>query len=97
MVRCTIEGQTLELPVFMGVLKHPSLDQLRDLLADPVVAAKYTREALRRLPWSALRRFPHGWLTACLPGAGLSDGRRRAVEFMLEPVPGVVVRNQDDT
>lgn len=82
-VTCTVEGQQIELPVFAGVLKHPSVDQLRELLADPVVADKYTRAALRKLPWSALRQFPRGWLITCLRHAQLSEGRRRAVEFML--------------
>jgi hypothetical protein len=82
-VVCDVDGEVLELPVFVGVLKHPDADQLRELLADPIVVHKYTCEALRRLPWSALRRFPRKWLAACLPRAGLPAGRRRAVEFML--------------
>ena len=43
------------------------------------------QQALRRLPWSALRRFPRTWLLACLPDADLTEGRRRALEFMLAP------------
>lgn len=84
MVVCTVDERQLQLPVFAGVLKHATLPQLRELLTDPVVVHKYTREALRRLPWIALRRFPRSWLTTCLPSASLSEGRRRALEFMLE-------------
>ena len=82
-VECRVDGVPLTLPVFAGVLKHPTVDQLRERLADPVVARKYTRDALRRLPWVALRQFPRAWLIECLPHAGLSEGRRHAVEFML--------------
>ncbi len=82
-VTCSIDGHSIELPMFMGVLKHPSVEQLRDLLLDPLIAGKYTREAIRKLPWNALRQFPRSWLVACLPGATLPEGRRRAVEFML--------------
>ncbi len=84
MVARTVDEQQLRVPVFAGVLKHPTLPQLRELLSDPVVVRKYTREALRRLPWIALRRFPRSWLAACLPSADLSEGRRRALEFMLD-------------
>jgi len=83
-VTCTIDGDRFDLPVFAGVLKHPTVSQLRELLSDPVVVGKYTRDALRKLPWSALRRFPRGWLIACLPQANLTEGRRRALEFMLD-------------
>ena len=82
-VACEVDGKRIELPVFAGVLKHPTEEQLRTLLVDPDTAHKYTREALRRLPWSALRRFPRDWLLACLPGAALPEPRRRALEFML--------------
>jgi hypothetical protein len=82
-VACRIGEAPFDLPLFAGVLKHPTVEQLRGLLVDPVVASKYTREALRKLPWSALRRFPEGALIACLPQAELSEARRRAIEFML--------------
>ncbi len=83
-VACTTgTGEPLELPVFAGILKHPSAEQLAALLLDPVVVRKYTLEALRVAPWSALRRFPRAWLLACLPDATLSEGRRQAVELML--------------
>jgi hypothetical protein len=77
------DGVRVELPVFGGILKHPTLQQLAGLLTDPAVARKYTREALRTAPWSALRRFPRWWLMTCLTHASLRDGRRRALEFML--------------
>lgn len=83
-VVCEVDGEHLELPVFAGVLKHPTEDQLRALLADPDNARKYTSEALRKLPWKALREFPRAWLRRCLPRAAVPDGRRRALEFMLE-------------
>ena len=73
----------LEVPVFGGILKHPTTEQLAELLTDPVVVRKYTLEALRKAPWSALRRFPRGWLIACLRDARLPDGRRRALELLL--------------
>lgn len=84
-VQCDIDGASISLPLFVGVLKHPTERQLRELLIRPEVARKYTHEALRKLPWPALREFPHDWLRACLPQSNLSDARRRAVEFMLLP------------
>jgi hypothetical protein len=77
------DGTTLAIPVVLGILKHPSAEQLSELLTDVVVVRKYTHEALRRAPWSALRRFPRDWLVSCIEGARLPDGRRRALEFML--------------
>jgi len=84
-VCCDIDGIPISLPVFVGVLKHPTERQLCELLTRPEVARKYTYEALRKLPWSALRQFPHDWLRACLPASRLPAPRRRAVEFMLSP------------
>lgn len=84
-VHCDIDGVSIPLPVFVGVLKHPTERQLCELLTRPEVARKYTYEALRRLPWSALRQFSHDWLRACLPASSLPEPRRRAVEFMLSP------------
>jgi hypothetical protein len=84
-VRCNIDGESIALPVFVGVLKHPTERQLCELLIRPEVARKYTYEALRKLPWPALRQFPHNWLRSCLPASGLQESRRRAVEFMLAP------------
>ena len=84
-VHCDIDGVSVPLPVFVGVLKHPTERQLCELLTRPEIARKYTYEALRKLPWPALRQFPHHWLRACLPASRLSEPRRRAVEFMLSP------------
>lgn len=84
-VSCDIDGVSISLPVFVGVLKHPTERQLCELLVRPEVARKYTCEALRKLPWSALRQFPHDWLRMCLPTSSLPEPRRRAVEFMLSP------------
>jgi hypothetical protein len=84
-VRCDIDGVSIALPVFVGVLKHPTERQLCELLTRPEVARKYTCEALRRLPWPALRQFPHHWLRTCLLASNLSESRRRAIEFMLSP------------
>jgi hypothetical protein len=80
----TDDGGVVELPVFAGILKHPDVDQLALLLRDPAVARKYAHEALRKAPWSALRQFPRQWLLARLGEATLPEGRRRALEFMLE-------------
>jgi hypothetical protein len=84
-VRCDVDGVSISLPVFVGVLKHPTERQLCELLTRPEVARKYTCEALRRLPWPALRQFPHHWLRSCLLASNLPEPRRRAVEFMLSP------------
>jgi hypothetical protein len=82
--RCTTEaGQALEVPIFAGILKHPSADQLAKLLTDPIVVRKYSVEALRRAPWKALRRFPRAWLLTCLGRAEIPEARRKALEFML--------------
>jgi hypothetical protein len=82
-VVCHTDEGPLVIPVVPGILKHPTTEQLFDLLRDVVVARKYTHEALRRAPWRALRAFPHTWLVTCLAGANVPVGRRRALEFML--------------
>ena len=88
LVACTTEGgEHVEAPIFAGILKHPTVDQLAQLLTDPAVLRKYTAEALRKAPWSALRHFPRWWLIACLPNARLTIGRRQALEFMLDTGP----------
>jgi hypothetical protein len=84
-VHCDIDGVSIALPVFVGVLKHPTERQLCELLSQPGVARKYTYAALRKLPWPALRQFPHHWLRSCLSASSLPEPRRRAVEFMLSP------------
>jgi hypothetical protein len=57
------------------------------LLRDPLVARKYVREAIRKAPWAALRRFPRALLLASIPDAGLTEGRRRALLFLMGPAP----------
>ncbi|MBI5480137.1 MAG: hypothetical protein HY906_14825 [Deltaproteobacteria bacterium] len=82
-VLSTVHGVERSVPVLAGILKHPTTDELRALLADPAVVEKYAREALKRAPWSALRRFPRSLLLECLPGAELPDVRRKALELLL--------------
>ena len=82
-VTCVVDEARMDIPVFGGILKHPTLEQLRELLTDPVVVRRYTCEALRKAPWNALRDFPRALLIACLPLAILPDGRRRALELLL--------------
>ncbi len=79
----TIEGQRFEVPVFGGILKHPTPEQLIELLKDSSVVRRYTREALRQAPWCVLRQFPRPLLIEGLPQAGLPVGRRRALELIL--------------
>ncbi len=73
----------VRLPLFMGILKHPSAADLPLLLGDARSAKKYTTEALRVAAWQILREFPRDWLRECLPAASLSESRRRALEFLL--------------
>jgi hypothetical protein len=97
-VMCTIDGARVRLPLFGGILKHPTLDQLRVMLEDPVVVRRYVREALRKAPWNALRRFPRALLLDCMADADLTPGRRGALELLLgasspdekvvQPAPG---------
>lgn len=83
-VTCNLEGGgEVQLPVVPGLLKHPTVDQLRALLVRPKVAEKYTVAALRRAPWLVLRQFPRPWLLQCIPRAGLAQARLRAIEFLL--------------
>ena len=70
-------------PVFAGILKHPTPDRLPELLRNPDVLRKYTREALRIAAWHLLREFPRDWLLENLPAAGVRPGRRKALEFLL--------------
>ena len=83
-VRCTLEGgREVTLPVFPGILKHPTVDELRELLARPAVARKYTIVALRKASWPVLREFPRAWLETCLVEADLRPGRAEAIRFLL--------------
>ena len=82
-VRCALGDREVILPVFPGILKHPTIDELRELLKRPAVARKYTALALRKAPWQVLREFPRDWLLACLTEASLRAGRVRALRFLL--------------
>lgn len=83
-VRCLLSGkQTVLIPIFPGILKHPTVGQLRKLLSDPAVASKYTVEALKIAPWPVLRKFPAKWLKRCLSEAHLGRRRRQAILFLL--------------
>ena len=83
-VECALEpGREVALPVFPGILKHPTLDELRELLRKPSVARKYTILALRKAPWQVLREFPRDWLETCIPEADLRAGRIDALRFLL--------------
>lgn len=85
-VRCMLAGgESVELPVFAGILKHPPASDLPSLLSRQSVAIKYTREALRIAPWPILREFPPDWLRKQLEAASLRPSRRKALEFMLGP------------
>ncbi len=77
-------GREIEVPIFAGILKHPGAEQLAELLRDPAVLSKYTREALRKAPWNALARFPREWLLECMRDAPLSKERRVALDFLLD-------------
>jgi len=76
-------GECIEVPVIPGILKHPHPDQLAGLLANPPVAEKYTKEALRKAAWPILRQFPRAWLRRCLDQATLPPARRKALAFLL--------------
>ena len=83
-VTCTLEdGDRVRLPVFAGILRHLREDELAELLADPIVARKYTRRALEIAAWPIVREFPRAWLRRCLEGMELRPGRRRALLYML--------------
>lgn len=79
------DGQTVELPMFLGLIRHPTLEELAELLARPPIARRYTRQALRVAAWPVLRTFPRAWLVACLEGLDLPPARCRALRFMLQP------------
>lgn len=83
-VQCTLSpGHEVTLPIFPGILKHPSVDELPELLAKPAVARKYTILALRKAPWQVLREFPRPLLETCLAEANLRTGRAEALRFLL--------------
>jgi hypothetical protein len=77
-VRCEISsGREIQLPVFLGILKHPRAEALPELLRSPAVARKYTMEALRTAAWPILRPFPRSWLIECLKEAPCAPGGGR--------------------
>ena len=57
-VPAVLDGETIELPVFPGILKHPRIEELPGLLREPATARKYTVEALRVASWPLLEQFP---------------------------------------
>jgi len=82
--RCQLtSGERIEVPVIPGILKHPHPDQLGELLTNPRVAEKYTKEALRKAAWPILSQFPRAWLRRCMDGASLPPTRRKAIAFLL--------------
>ena len=86
-VTCALPtGEEIELPVVQGILKHPRVESLREMLKNPDVARKYTREALEVAPWSVLREFPRPWLNSMMEEADIRPGRAKALLFMLNTV-----------
>lgn len=77
------DGRQVELPIFPGILKHPTEEQLRELLKKPTVARKYTDKALRVAAWQIIREFDAQWLRERIPKARLRPSRRAALEFLL--------------
>lgn len=83
-ITCTLpDGAIATLPVFVGLLKHASQDELFELLKRYNVARKYTIEALKIAPWQMLYHFPREWLLQTMQSANLSPQRQRALEFLL--------------
>ncbi len=78
-------GERVDLPSIPGILKHPSPEALPELLSRPEVARKYTLLALSKCAWPILRQFPRQWLVMNLESAPMSEGRRRALRFLLTP------------
>ena len=91
----TSQGQ-IHLPVFQGILKHPSRSELPLLLSRPEVAHKYTQAALQKAPWQILRQFPVEWLRRCLAETELPEGRRQALEFLTGSQSRGSALNSDD-
>ena len=79
----TPRGETIEIPIFYGILKHPSVSQLPGLLNNPAAIRKYTCEALRIAAWPVLKEFPRSWLNICMSQAEIRSNRRRALEYLL--------------
>ena len=77
------DGTRLQIPLIIGILKHPTQDRLPTLLQRPEVLRKYTCEALRIAAWPVLRLFPRDWLLDNLPKAQVRPGREAAIRFLL--------------
>lgn len=83
-VKCPISpGQEIRIPIVQGILKHPTIELLRELLKNPAVAKKYTIESLRRAPWKVLKEFPYSWLKLYIEEADLKPERKKAIVFMI--------------
>jgi hypothetical protein len=81
---CQIEGsETVSIPVFPGLLKHPHPSELVSLISDRDVARKYTRLALEKASWQILKEFPRPWLSSCLPEIKVRPGRLKALRFLM--------------
>ena len=78
-------GEEIRVPIVPGILKHPTVDELADLLEHPDVVRKYTITALCKAPWQVLRQFQRHWLRTCLPEAEaeLNPRRARALVFLI--------------
>ena len=77
------DGTEIEIPLFPGILKHPSSSSLPELLNTPAAIRKYTLEAIRKVPWPVLKAFPKSWIESCLQGADIRPGRRQALIYLL--------------
>ncbi len=82
-VMITPEKEKILIPIFPGILKHLSIDQLPENLRKYNVAKKYTNEALRIAPWVILSAFPKKWLLKSIKNTSLRAGRKQALMFML--------------
>jgi hypothetical protein len=83
-VTCSLpNGRSIEVPVFAGIMKHPTSQKLPDLLRKPSTLRKYTMLALSKASWPILRHFPRSWLQECLPEAPLAPSRRQALDYLL--------------
>ena len=83
-VQCEVSpGRFVSLPIAPAILKHPTLEQLPEILKRPDAARKYTIEALRHAPWQVVREFDREWLKECMEVADLRPARRAALDLML--------------
>lgn len=77
-------GESVELPIIPGILKHPPSTQLPRLLESPDTARKYTRLALEKCAWPILRQFPRRWLLQQLDSTPMREQRKKALHFLLD-------------